>query len=48
MRFQSFAGLATVAVAMFASGCGEGRKPAIEPMVTDGPNQYVFSVPGMT
>jgi hypothetical protein len=46
MRFCNSIGW--VAVALIVTGCGEGRKPANEPMPTDGPNQYVFSVPGMT
>lgn len=48
MRFRSSLGVATAVVVLFAGGCGEGRKPADEPMMTDGPNQYVYSVPGMT
>ena len=48
MRFQSYAGVATVAVAMFAAGCGDERRTPAPPMATVGPNQYVFSVPGMT
>ena len=43
-RMFAVAGLAAVGLA----GCGEGRKPAAEPMKTEGPNQYVFAVPGMT
>jgi hypothetical protein len=48
MRFRVAAGAVAVSFAMMSAGCMESRKPNPTPMATDGPNQYVYSVPGMT
>lgn len=40
-------GVAAVAVAGLVAGCGGGAVDTV-PLPTDGPNQVVLSVPGMT
>lgn len=37
-----------VAVVALVAGCGDTGSTSIEPLPTDGPNQVVLSVPGMT
>ena len=41
-------GIVTAAAVVVAVAAGCGEPAAVEPLATDGPNQVVLRVPGMT